>query len=542
LQDEVKDVQSGERRDLARSMSLISRFTLLSRLLGLVREQVFAALVGAGLFADAFNIAFRIPNLLRDLFAEGALSAAFVPTYALRLKQAGRDDAHRLACRLLTLLAVVLSALVVIGYIWAGWLVDLLAPGFGGSAGKAEATVLLTRVMLPFLPIISAAAVAMGMLNAEERFGKPAMAPATFNLVTIGVGFLLWALGLPLHYVALGWAIGTLLGGSAQLLIQLPELFRAGWRFRFDWAPWDPSIRRIAKLMAPATLGLAAVQINIFIGGRFASHDPGAVAWLQYAFRVLYLPIGVFGVALGTIATTSTARHVADGDVEGLRRSLRQSLRMLAFLTLPATAGLLTLSRPIVRLIFERGRFTADDSQATAMALVCYAIGLVAYTSVKVLAPAFYGLGSPRVPLAGSIAAVTVSVTMMALLYGHVGYTIVALATSVGAYVNVLVLVWRFEKRVGGLLVRELADGGGRMLVSTALMAALAYLTASGFEHWIGTSGLTAQAVTGLVPVILGVAVYLLLTTRTRVPEAEALLATARASVARLRSGRSDSA
>src|SRR4029078_626102 len=234
-------------------------------------------------------------------------------------------------------------------------LVHTLAPGFEQVPGKAEITTLLTRIMLPFLPIVSFAAVAMGMLNAEERYGPPALAPSLFNLVTILWAVLLWSMGLDLASVVVGWAVGTLLGGLAQFLVQVPPLVRAGWRFRPEWAPGDRVIRAIARLMPPATMGLAAVQVNIFVSTIFASHEPGAVSWLTYAFRILYLPIGVFGVALGTIATTGLARRAAAGDMEGLRETLGRSLSLVAFLTIPATVGLMGLGRPSVRRTFVRG-------------------------------------------------------------------------------------------------------------------------------------------------------------------------------------------
>ncbi|HET8644290.1 MAG TPA: lipid II flippase MurJ, partial [Vicinamibacteria bacterium] len=217
---------------MARQAGLIAGITLVSRVLGLIREQVFAALLGAGLHADAFQAAFRVPNLLRDLFAEGALSAAFVPTYTRALAEGGRERAFALTSKVLTLLAVLLGLLVVLGLVFARPLVALLAPGFEAEPGKAELTVQLTRVMLPFLPLVSFAAVAMGMLNAHQRFGTPAFAPSAFNIVSVLWGLGLWALGFGAGQVALGWAVGTLLGGVAQFAIQLPGLLREGWRPR----------------------------------------------------------------------------------------------------------------------------------------------------------------------------------------------------------------------------------------------------------------------------------------------------------------------
>ena len=506
-----------------RAAGLISALTLLSRLLGLAREQVFAALLGAGLYADAFQAAFRIPNLLRDLFAEGALSAAFVPTYARALAEGGPARARQLSSRLFSLLAVLLGAVVLLGVLLARPLVHALAPGFEQVPGKAEITVLLTRIMLPFLLVVSFAAVAMGMLNAEERYGPPALAPSLFNLVTILWAGLLWAMGLDLASIVVGWAVGTLLGGLAQFLVQVPPLVRAGWRFRPEWAPGDPGIRAIARLMTPATMGLAAVQVNIFVSTIFASHEPGAVSWLTYAFRILYLPIGVFGVALGTIATTGLARRAAAGDMEGMRETLRQSLRMLAFLTLPATAGLMVLGVPIIRLLFERGRFGAQDTERTAAALALYAVGLVAYTGVKVLAPAFYSLGRPRIPLLASASAVATNLLVILALHSRMGFRAVALGTSLGALVNAAILLAAFERSVG-LRGRGMTAPLARMAAAAMVMAPLAWGVGVALERAVGTRGLPAQGLTGLLPVAVGAAVYLALAGALRIPEAGMLL------------------
>jgi putative peptidoglycan lipid II flippase len=497
-------------KGLARAAGLVSALTLLSRVLGLVREQVYAALLGAGPQADAFQIAFRIPNLLRDMFAEGALSAAFVPTYARALKEGGRAEAHRMVSRLLTLLTAILGVLVLLGIVFAEPLVALLAPGFDDVPGKTELTVLLTRIMMPFLPLVSFAAVAMGMLNAEERFSTPALSPAMFNLVAILWGALLWGLGFDPVHVAVGWAVGTLLGGVAQLATQVPPLRQAGWRFVPEWAPGDPGLRRIGSLMAPATVGLAAVQVNVFVNSIFASHEPGAVSWLQFAFRILYLPIGLFGVAVGTVATSGLARRAAEDDLDGLRATLRQALSLITFLNVPATVGLMVLGVPIVRLLYERGRFAAEpgNTEATAAALLFYSFGLVAYTSVKVLAPAFYALGSPRVPLLASALAVAANLAIN--LFGHerFGFRAVALGASVGSLANALVLLAVLQARLGGVLDREVWSRFGRILLAALAMAPVAWLSWRWLERAVGTHGLLAQTLTCLPPVGLGVLTY----------------------------------
>jgi putative peptidoglycan lipid II flippase len=265
------------------------------------------------------------------------------------------------------------------------------------------------------------------------------------------------------------------------------------------------------------------VQVNIFVSTIFASHEPGAVSWLTYAFRLLYLPIGVFGVALGTIATTGLARRAAAGDMEGLRETLRQSLRMLAFLTIPATVGLMVLGVPIIRLLFERGRFSAGDTERTAAALALYAIGLVAYTGVKVLAPAFYALGRPRVPLLASASAVATNLNVILALHPALGYRAVALGTSLGSLVNALVLLATFQSQVGGLRGQRLGRRVARMVVAAAVMGPAAWGAAVVLERAVGTSGFVAQAVTGLAPVAVGAVLYFGAALLLQIPEARTL-------------------
>ncbi len=512
---------------MLRAAGLVSGLTLVSRFLGLAREQVFAALLGAGAQADAFQIAFRIPNLLRDLFAEGALSAAFVPTYAAAL-QRGREDAHRLASRVFSVLAVIVASMVLLGLMGAGEIVAVLAPGYAQVPGKTELTVLLTRIMSPFLLLVALAAVAMGMLNAAERFAAPAFAPAMFNVLAVLVGITLAVAGFPPEKAVLGWAVGTLLGGLAQFLIQTPALRAEGYRFRWDWAPKDPGIARIAALMAPATIGLAAVQLNIFISSRFASDEPGAVSWLTYAFRILYLPIGIFGVALGTLATVGLAKSAASGDMTGLRATLLRSIRLLLFLAIPSTAGLLALSVPIVRLLYERGRFGAADTASTATAVSFYAVGLVAYTGVKILAPAFYALGTPRIPLLGSVLAIVTNLAVIACLNPTLGFRAVALGTSLGSLVNALCLGVALQKRLGGLADQSLWLDACRMTLAAVTMAGAVWAAARGLESVFGSQGLVAQLVTALGPVAIGVAAYAGAARLLSIPELDQMLQAAR--------------
>lgn len=495
---------------LARAAGLISVATMLSRVLGLAREQLFAALLGASLFADAFNVAFRIPNLLRDLFAEGALAQAFVPTFKASLKREGTDSAYALANRVAGTLLAVIGLIVLIAAIFAPFIVEAMAGDFSDVPGKFELTVTLTRIMLPFLAIVSMAAVSMGMLNAQDRYLAPALAPASFNVMSITVGTALYISGAPARWVAIGWAVGTVLGGLAQLGVQLPGLWRAGFRPRprTDLRLRDPGVRRVALLMAPAIGGLAAVQINIFVNTMFASSEAGAVSWLNYAFRFLQLPIGVFGVAIATVSTTRYADASAEGDREAMAAHLREGLRLVLFLTVPATLGLLLLGEPIIRLLFQHGRFTVFDTQATTAALHFFVIGLCAYAGVKVVAPAFYAADMARIPMLASVSAVAGNLILNVTLHPLYGYRVLALGTAVAALLNFAILYIMFHRRIHAIDHGGLAMYALRVLAAAAIMGAVVWASYRGVVDWMGIRGLGARMMGALGPVLIGALVY----------------------------------
>ncbi|WP_428262350.1 murein biosynthesis integral membrane protein MurJ [Haliangium sp.] len=518
---------AARRKRTAGAVGMISAATMLSRVLGLVREQLFAALLGASAFADAFNVAFRIPNLLRDLFAEGALAQAFVPTFKASLKRDGKAAAFALANRVAGTLLVVIGLIVIAGVLTAPGIVSVMAGDFAEIPGKLGLTVTLTRIMMPFLAIVSMSAVAMGMLNAQDRFAAPALAPACFNVMSILVGLGLHLSGASGPSVAIGWAIGAVLGGLAQIGIQLPGLLRAGFRpfLRPDLLLRDPGVRRVALLMAPAVGGLAAVQLNIFINTMFASSEDGAVSWLNYAFRFLQLPIGVFGVAIATVSTTRYADAAADGDRPAMAEHLREGLRLVLFLTVPATAGLLLLGEPIIRLIFERGQFTASDTQSTTAALELFVVGLCAYAAVKVVAPAFYAVNRARIPVLASISAVAGNLIMNITLHPLYGYRILALGTATAAILNFTILYMMFQRHIGATghtaLLRYLARVG----LAAAIMSAAVWATWTGLDTWLGTAGFVVRLVGALAPVAVGGLVYALACRVLRVEELSLLLA-----------------
>lgn len=511
-------------REIARGARRLSALTMLSRVLGLVREQIFAVTLGASGVSDAFLAAFRIPNLLRDLFAEGALSTAFVPTYVKTLKQEGRPAAFLLGNRVLTTLTFYLGALAVLGMAWPGPVVRLVAAGF--SPEKRELTAHLVRIMMPYLPIISLAVVAMGALNAESRYTAPGLASSMFNLVAIAGGGTLFLLGVPPRTAVIVWAVLTLVGGLGQLAVQFPPLWKLGWRPAFapDLRLRHEGTRRIAALMAPATLSVAAVQINVVVNTSFASLcAEGSISWLGYAFRLMQLPIGVFGVAIGTTSLTHLARDAAANDFEALRQTLRRGIQLVLFLTIPSTVGLAVLGEPIIGLIFQHGRFSAHATVETARALSGFALGLAAYSAIKVVAPAFYALGKTRVPLFASLAAVGCNVVWNILTFRRFGHVGLAVGTSIAAITNLAVLIIAFQITVGHLINRALMGAIGRIVVAAALMAAVIWPAA----RWLAAhvpANTAGRAVTVAVPIVLGTVVYFAAARLMKVAELGALM------------------
>jgi putative peptidoglycan lipid II flippase len=452
-----------------------------SRLLGVAREMALAALFGAGsgVEMDAFNVAFRVPNLLRDLFAEGAMTAAFVPAFTRTLKRDGREAAWRLGNLVINALLLITGVAVVLGIVFAYPVTRAIAPRFGDTPGKLELTTQLTRVMLPFLTTVAVSVAMMGMLNSMRRFFIPALSPAMFNVATIACAFTLVPVmphvGLP---AITGIAIGTLVGGAGQVLLQWPALRKEGFRYRPVLDFKDPALREVLRMMGPGTLGLAAVQINLFVNTYLATGQPqGAVSWLSYAFRLMYLPIGLFGISIATAALPDIARHAADGDVPSVRRAMSQSLRMMLMLNVPATVGLMVLAAPIVSLLLERGRFTPHDTAATAAALMCYAPGLLAYSAVKIASPTFYSLRDSRTPVLVSVASVAVNLIVNLSLVRTIGFRGLAAGTALAATFNAGTLLWLLRSRLSGIEGSRIAITFAKILAASLVMGAVAHVS-----------------------------------------------------------------
>lgn len=467
---------------LARSAGVIGIATMTSRVLGLVRDQVLAYYFGAGGAMDAFLVAFRIPNLVRDLFAEGAMSAAFVPTFTKRLASGTRSDAWRLSNSVINALIAVTGVLVVAGIVFAEPLQRQLAHGFTDTPEKFALTVQLTRVMVPFLTLVALAAVLMGMLNGLNYFFIPALSPALFNVATVFsvIALVPFASSLGVQPIMIV-ALSTILGGLAQVAIQWPPLAREGYRYRPQIDVHDPGLRQILVLMGPGTLGLAATQINVMVNTFLATREDGAVTWLSYAFRLMYLPIGLFGVSIATAATPTVARQAHDQDFAGMRLTVAHALALMLTLNVPATLGLMALAQPIIGLIFEHGSFKTADTLATAAALRWYALGLVGYSVVRIVSPTFYALGRSRIPVTVSVISVLLNVALNVALVRAMGYQGLALGTSLAALLNAAIQLALLRNALGGIHARKVMATLAKVLTASILMAA----TAWGLNTWL---------------------------------------------------------
>jgi putative peptidoglycan lipid II flippase len=462
---------------LARSAASGSAATLASRVLGVVREQVLAGLFGASNEMDAYRIAFRVPNLLRDLFAEGVMSAAFVPTFTRRLTADGRESALRLGVNATNALLLITGALVVLGVIFAEPLVRLFVTDeYAAIPGKVALTVWLSRIMMPFLTFIALAAVAMGMLNSLHYFFIPALSPALFNVVSILSGLALVPVMTRFGQSPItAFAVGTVAGGFAQWAVQWPLLRREGFAYRPTLDRRDEGLRRMLLLMGPGTFGLAATQVNLLVSSYLASRNTGVVSALEWAFRLMYLPIGLFGVSIAAATLPAASRRFTEKDTAGVRTTVADGLSLMFMMNIPAAIGLFVLAAPIVQLIYERGRFTAAHTAMTAGALKFYAIGLVGYSIVRIVSPVFYALGANRTPVAVSMMTVLLNAMLSVLLVRtRLDYLGLPLATSAAALFNATVLMFLLRGRLQGLEGRRLAGSVVRIAVAGVLMGAVA--------------------------------------------------------------------
>ncbi|HEY8563841.1 MAG TPA: murein biosynthesis integral membrane protein MurJ [Pyrinomonadaceae bacterium] len=529
---------------VARSAGIVSIAVMFSRVLGLVREQIFAYYFGAGFLYDAYVVAFRIPNVLRDLFAEGALSAAFVKVFTDYQINKSEREAWKLASLVMNALAVVLSVITIIGIVFSHQFIDLIADGF--SPEKAELATTLTMIMFPFILLVALAAVAMGVLNTKGVFGVPASASTVFNIVSIifGLALAYWLSGggwlgaaggdknavpsASAQWAIIGMAIGTLIGGASQFLMQIPSLYKVGFRFEPVLSFADEGVRRVMALMAPAILGTSAVQINVLVNTYFVSQIEGAQGWLSYAFRLMQFPIGIFGVAIGTASVPVLSRMASEGRMKDFRDTLSSSMNLVFLLTLPSACGLIVLGEPIIRLIYERGKFDPSATAMTAYALAGYSIGLTGYAAIKVLSPAFYAMNDAKTPMVIALASIVVNAVacyfmrewLSAYGFGHVG---VSLATSTVALVNFFALALLMRKKIERLNGREIISAFMRIAVASAVMSLVCWFSYKFLHAQFEGKSFLFKAIECFAPIGLGAIVFFVTAKLLRVREIDKL-------------------
>ena len=523
-----------EKHGFFRSAGVVSAAVAASRVTGLVREMLMARLFGAGIAYDSFLLGFRIPNLTRDLFAEGALSSAFVPIFTRYLSTKGKREAAELSNLVATALILVVGALCILGMIFSPQLVTLLAPGYAKVPGKAELSVLLTRIMFPFLVLVALAAQAMGALNACGRFGVPALSSTFFNIGSVVVGLALgFTVGRRLDQgLIVCMACGVVAGGALQLLCQIPAMYRAGFAFRPRLDFRHPGLREIFLLMLPAFVGNAATQINVMVNTNLASSLTdaagnvinGSVSWLGYAFRFMQLPLGLFGVAIASATLPAISRNAALERMDDFRDTLAHSLGTVLLLTIPSSIGLAVMGESMIAAVYQWGRFTVFDTHQTALALACYSAGLAGYSATKVLAPAFYALNSARMPMLVSLGSIAMNLcgAFALVKWAGMGHAGLALSTSVVALAGSATLFLLMRARLGRLHGRRLVRGAAKILAA-ALIMGVACRASSYAVHTVLGSGKGAQLADVAVSIPFGAAVFYFAASLFRVEELESV-------------------
>lgn len=486
-----------------RAMGTISFFTLLSRIMGFVRDMVMAHTFGAGMGADAFFVAFKLPNFLRRLFAEGAFNTAFIPVFSDYVARGDMKSTQEAAQSVFTALATILLLVVAIGQLFMPYVVYIAAPGFADHPEKLQLTIDLTRITFPYIFFISLVALAGGILNSFQKFALPALNPLLLNLALI---FGALVLSPHLEQPTMGLAIGVFLGGVLQLALLLPALKKIGIPLRFRWraltrSDRHPAIQRVLTLMGPSVLGVSVAQINLLVDLFMASWLPvGSISYLYYADRLVEFPLGLIGIAMGTAILPSFSARAAHHDLDGLQNDLDFALRIVLLINIPATAGLIVLGEPILAMLFERGAFTAETTQLTAQALLAYSLGLSAFSAIKVGAPVFYALKDTRTPVRIAIVCMVANIIFSLILIGPLRHTGLALATTLAAFLNAGLLFYHLRSKIGYRPGRAFITLLIKTAIATGVMTLFLFLSCELF--WDNTAT-TAHMAAVLFPILL---------------------------------------
>ncbi|MCC7202237.1 MAG: murein biosynthesis integral membrane protein MurJ [Nitrospirae bacterium] len=480
---------------VAKAAAVMGVTTLLSRIFGFVRDMVVAWAFGAGMVADAFYVAYRVPSLLRELLAEGSISAAFIPVFTRHLNEEGQEEARRLVKATFTILIIILTTVTVIGIIVAPLLVSLIAPGFHSAAGgKFDLTVQLTRIMFPYLLFVSLAALAMGILNTLGSFAISSLSSITLSIFMIcGVYIFAPRFSVPVY----GLATGVIIGGIAQFACQLPALSRRkmmlGWYFK----PSHPGVIQIGKLIVPMILGLSVTQVNIFVNTVLSSLlKEGSITYLYYGIRLIHFPLGIFGVAMASAVLPTLSAAAVKREYDEMRNTYSFAIRLILFITLPAMTGLIILRIPIISVLFQSRAFDYAATLGTADALLYYSVGLWAFTGTRITAQAFYSMQDTNTPVKAAAVAVAVNIIVSLLLMGPLQHGGLALATSLASMANLSVLVWVLRKRLGHLNLTEIVHSLKKVVPATLIMGVIAWLITRG-DVW--ASGGQASIKIGLL-------------------------------------------
>jgi putative peptidoglycan lipid II flippase len=494
-----------ENRRVVKAAGVVGAATLLSRIFGFARDVVIAYFFGAGLSSDAFFVAFRIPNLLRRLFAEGSLSIAFIPVFSEYLAKRGSKEAFKMARSAMQFLSVILVLVAMAGILLSPIIIRVIAPGFIDSPEKFSLTILLTRIMFPYIFFIGLVALAMGILNVLDHFAAPALAPVFLNFAMICSVFIL---SPHLENPVVGLAIGVIAGGILQLSLQIPFLIKKKFYFWKATTLFHPELKKIGLLMLPAIFGAAVYQINILIGTLLASLLPeGSVSYLYYADRLVQFPLGIFAIATATAVLPSLSRQAAANNIKDFKKTFTFAMKLVLFITIPSMIGLIVLREPIVALLFKRGAFSPEAVRLTAFALLCYSTGLWTFSTVRIVVSTFYALQDTKTPAKMAVYSIIANLVLGIILMGPLAHGGLALATALSSMLNLCLLLVILKRKLGSLGWRSISVSACKTTLSSIIMGAIVWYVSI---HLISVQGSTStELLSGIaVSVTMGAIVF----------------------------------